>query len=77
MDRLKHAMAAADRSGHYCALLFIDLDDFKTLNDTLGHDMGDLLFAEVAARLTRGVRECDTVARLGGDRVRRHVGTTR
>lgn len=67
MDRLKHAMAAADRSGHYCALLFIDLDDFKTLNDTLGHDMGDLLLQEVAARLTRGVRECDTVARLGGD----------
>ena len=67
MDRLKHAMAAADRSAHYSALLFIDLDDFKTLNDTLGHDMGDLLLQEVAARLSSGVRECDTVARLGGD----------
>lgn len=67
MDRLKHAMVAADRSQHYSALLFIDLDDFKTLNDTLGHDMGDLLLEEVARRLNAGVRECDTVARLGGD----------
>ncbi len=67
MDRLKHAMASGDRSGQHGALLFIDMDDFKTLNDTLGHDMGDLLLEEVARRLSSCVRECDTVARLGGD----------
>lgn len=67
MDRLKHAMASGERSQQYGALLFIDMDDFKTLNDTLGHDMGDLLLEEVARRLSSCVRECDTVARLGGD----------
>lgn len=67
MDRLKHAMASGDRSQQYGALLFIDMDDFKTLNDTLGHDMGDMLLEEVARRLSSCVRECDTVARLGGD----------
>jgi diguanylate cyclase (GGDEF)-like protein/PAS domain S-box-containing protein len=66
-DRLKAALAACCRSGHKGALLFIDLDNFKTLNDTLGHDMGDLLLQLVAGRLNACVRACDTVARLGGD----------
>jgi len=66
-DLLKLALAASKRSGRKGALLFIDLDDFKTLNDTLGHDMGDLLLMQVATRLLYCVRECDTVARLGGD----------
>ncbi|MCF8197484.1 MAG: EAL domain-containing protein [Sulfuritalea sp.] len=67
LDRLRQAMAASSRSGNYGALLFIDLDNFKTLNDTLGHDMGDLLLLQVARRLTLCVRDGDTVARLGGD----------
>lgn len=66
-DRLKLALAASQRSGKNGALLFIDLDNFKTLNDSLGHDMGDLLLQQVAERLTACVRENDTVARLGGD----------
>ena len=66
-DRLKHALAASCRHQHGGALLFIDLDNFKTLNDTLGHDKGDLLLQQVAQRLTECVREGDTVARLGGD----------
>ncbi len=67
LDRLHQAMVACVRSKLYGALLFIDLDNFKTLNDTLGHDQGDLLLQEVASRLATCVRECDTVARLGGD----------
>ncbi len=67
MDRLQQAMAASARSGRHGALLFIDLDNFKTLNDTLGHDMGDLLLQQVAQRLASCVRESDSVARLGGD----------
>jgi diguanylate cyclase (GGDEF)-like protein/PAS domain S-box-containing protein len=67
MDRLQHALASSARSGTCGALLFIDLDHFKTLNDTLGHDKGDLLLQEVAHRLIDTVREEDTVARLGGD----------
>jgi diguanylate cyclase (GGDEF)-like protein/PAS domain S-box-containing protein len=67
MDRLRQAMTASSRNGSYGALLFIDLDNFKTLNDTLGHDMGDLLLQQVAQRLADSVREGDTVARLGGD----------
>jgi len=67
MDRLQHAMVVSDRSLQCGALLFIDLDDFKTLNDTLGHDTGDLLLEAVASRLSACVRESDTVARLGGD----------
>jgi len=67
LDRLKQTMTASTRSGNYGALLLIDLDNFKTLNDTLGHDMGDLLLTQVAQRLTTCVRAEDTVARLGGD----------
>jgi diguanylate cyclase (GGDEF)-like protein/PAS domain S-box-containing protein len=67
LDRLQLAMASGARSGKYGALLFIDLDNFKTLNDTLGHDIGDLLLQQVAQRLSTCVREGDTVARLGGD----------
>jgi len=67
LDRLKKALASSARSGKEGALLFIDLDNFKTLNDTLGHDIGDLLLQQVAHRLESCVREGDTVARLGGD----------
>ena len=67
MDRLGHAMAACARHQQQGALLFIDLDNFKTLNDTHGHDKGDLLLQQVGARLAGCVREGDTVARLGGD----------
>jgi len=66
-DRLGQALAATTRSGHCGAILFLDLDNFKTLNDTRGHDVGDLLLAEVAQRLHACVRGGDTVARLGGD----------
>ena len=67
LDRLRQAMASSARSERYGALLFLDLDNFKTLNDTLGHDIGDLLLQQVAQRLATCVREGDTVARLGGD----------
>lgn len=66
-DRLHQAMLANERSGRKGALLFIDLDNFKTLNDTHGHSKGDLLLQQVAQRLLASVREGDTVARLGGD----------
>ena len=66
-DRLQQAQASSTRKGWHGGLLFIDLDDFKTLNDTLGHDVGDLLLQEVAQRLTACVREGDTVSRMGGD----------
>ncbi|MBL0208901.1 MAG: EAL domain-containing protein [Propionivibrio sp.] len=66
-DRLQQAIAVNSRTGFHGALLFIDLDNFKTLNDTLGHDKGDQLLQQVAARLALCVREGDTVARLGGD----------
>ena len=67
LDRLHQALATSARSTHGGALLFIDLDNFKTLNDTLGHDKGDILLQQVAQRLATCVREGDTVARLGGD----------
>lgn len=67
LDRMKQTMTANARSGSHGALLFIDLDRFKTLNDTYGHDMGDLLLKQVAQRLTNSVRAGDTVARFGGD----------
>jgi diguanylate cyclase (GGDEF)-like protein/PAS domain S-box-containing protein len=67
MSRLKQALAGSQRSGHSGALLLIDLDNFKDLNDSLGHDIGDLLLQQVARRLEACVREGDTVARLGGD----------
>jgi len=66
-DRLRLALAASARSRKYGALLFIDLDNFKTLNDTLGHNIGDLLLQQVAQRLLSSVRKKDTAARLGGD----------
>jgi diguanylate cyclase (GGDEF)-like protein/PAS domain S-box-containing protein len=66
-DRLKQAMAASARTGCYGALMFLDLDNFKSLNDVHGHAVGDLLLVEVAARLKSCVREMDTVARFGGD----------
>jgi diguanylate cyclase (GGDEF)-like protein/PAS domain S-box-containing protein len=66
-DRLGQAMAASNRSRRYGALMFLDLDYFKTLNDTQGHDVGDRLLVEVAHRLHLSVRGGDTVARQGGD----------
>ena len=65
--RLDQALASARRGGTRVALMFIDLDRFKLINDTLGHHVGDLLLIEVAARLSRSVRDSDVVARLGGD----------
>ena len=67
LDRLTQATAASIRSGQMGALLFLDLDHFKTINDTLGHEVGDQLLQHVADRLTACVRDADTVARLGGD----------
>lgn len=66
-DRLEQAMIASKRSGRYGAVMFLDLDNFKPLNDLHGHEAGDMLLVEVAQRLTRSVREMDTVARIGGD----------
>lgn len=66
-DRLGHALANSSRSGRYGALLFIDLDNFKDLNDNLGHQIGDRLLQQVGQRLIACVREGETVARLGGD----------
>ncbi len=66
-ERLRQAMSSSARSGRQGALLFIDLDNFKTLNDTLGHGVGDMLLQQVAERLIACVREGDSVARIGGD----------
>ncbi len=67
LDRLHLALLLSARNRLYGAVLFIDMDRFKTLNDTLGHDYGDLMLVEVASRLHACVRDADTVARLGGD----------
>ena len=67
INRLQHALSANIRGQHSGALLFIDLDNFKTINDTLGHDKGDLLLQQAALRIATCVRTSDTVARLGGD----------
>ena len=66
-DRLSHALDRARRTGKEVALLFLDLDRFKKVNDTLGHEMGDKLLAETSGRLRQIVRHSDTLARLGGD----------
>ena len=67
MDRLSQAVATSGRTGQKAALLFLDLDNFKSLNDTLGHDFGDLLLKQAAQRLKHSLRAEDTVARIGGD----------
>ena len=67
LDRLREMVEAGAGSATHGAILFIDLDNFKTLNDTLGHDMGDMLLQQVAHRLHAAVRKNDIVARLGGD----------
>jgi len=67
LERLQQSLASSSRNCRMRALLFVDLDNFKTLNDTLGHPVGDLLLQETARRLTICVRDADTVARLGGD----------
>ena len=67
LDRLTQATASTGRSGQIGALLFLDLDHFKLVNDTMGHEVGDLLLQQVAQRLKACVRDTDTVARLGGD----------
>jgi diguanylate cyclase (GGDEF)-like protein/PAS domain S-box-containing protein len=67
LDRLHQALAAGQRAGNYGAILYLDLDHFKVLNDTRGHDAGDELLVLMAERLQAAVREQDTVARLGGD----------
>ncbi len=66
-ERLTRALALATRGGRKCGLMFLDMDRFKHVNDTLGHAVGDLLLREVADRLRRSARDSDTVARLGGD----------
>ncbi len=66
-DRLHRAMVRADRNKKIAALIFIDLDRFKTINDSMGHDVGDQLLIEIANRLRECTREGDTIARLGGD----------
>ena len=66
-DRLQHAVGLAERAGARMALLFIDIDNFKLINDSFGHSMGDALLREIASRLQASVRQMDTVARLGGD----------
>jgi len=66
-DRLQQALALVKRNGNHLAVMFIDLDRFKPINDTYGHGVGDLLLQEVAKRIKGSVRESDTVARIGGD----------
>ncbi len=66
-DRIRQAMASCKRHRQYCAILFLDLDNFKYINDNYGHDNGDILLQQIALRLASGVRASDTVARFGGD----------
>ncbi len=66
-DRLDKAMQRAQRDNTMLSIIFVDLDDFKIINDTLGHSSGDIVLSETAKRLTHIVRNSDTVARLGGD----------
>jgi diguanylate cyclase (GGDEF)-like protein/PAS domain S-box-containing protein len=66
-DRMKHVMSASKRSRCYFALMFVDLDNFKPLNDKCGHNIGDMLLIEAARRITHCVRDVDTVSRFGGD----------
>lgn len=66
-ERIQHTYAGSRHHRHHVAIMFIDIDNFKTLNDTMGHNVGDLLLMEVTKRLQRCVREGDTVARFGGD----------
>ncbi|WP_152206497.1 bifunctional diguanylate cyclase/phosphodiesterase [Marinobacter changyiensis] len=67
IDRLQQVLENCDRHNHYGALLFLDLDKFKDLNDSAGHTTGDLLLSRVGQKLTHSIRQSDTVARLGGD----------
>ncbi|WP_166264878.1 bifunctional diguanylate cyclase/phosphodiesterase [Marinobacter caseinilyticus] len=66
-DRCRRAITSSLRHGHHCALIGLDIDHFKRVNDTLGHDAGDRLLQELARRLRNSLREEDTIARLGGD----------
>ena len=67
MERIQHAIDVAHRSQNQMAVIFLDLDNFKNINDTLGHSSGDLLLKEIGSRIASAVRDCDTAARLGGD----------
>jgi len=67
LDRLQYNLSLSQRNKHYGVLMFLDLDDFKKINDSLGHEVGDELLQQVAARLQQTLRRADTVARLGGD----------
>jgi diguanylate cyclase (GGDEF)-like protein len=67
VDRLNHLLIRAKRSGLYFAVLFMDIDRFKEVNDAHGHEAGDLLLAAIGRRLTKCMRDSDTVARIGGD----------
>ena len=66
-DRVSHALAGRERSSEPIAVLFLDLDDFKSVNDSLGHSAGDMLLCEVATRISQSIRASDSAARLGGD----------
>lgn len=66
-DKLQHAMSTSARTRQWGAVMFIDLDHFKAINDSLGHEVGDLMLQEVAQRLQSSLRESDSAARLGGD----------
>ena len=67
MDRLAQALVAIERRRSTLAVLFLDLDNFKEINDNFGHDAGDLVLTETGRRLTSIARQSDTIARLGGD----------